>query len=796
MPSDTISETSPDSGTHKESSKDAVFVCNRSGCGRTYGKREHLQRHERSHARDFKYECPICKKRFVRRDVMTRHHALHENRPRKPRKVACVSCVSLKTRCDREQGTSCSRCRASGRECVLRSDETAQNQDSQTPNLEGHASLGSVSEASPSISLTQTVDGSVRQPPAAIPSLVDLAPITFDSLCGLAADPSESLFGWDIGDIESDNVDFLNMSPLNWFRSANDAPSNLTEPLSASDSVDLPSESRLIRDAQPPDTPWPHVYRPNEIDSQLSLPPVVQHMTTIFQDTSLECVNESTRQAMITLVNTTNNHNWPVVDVSLLPSTRTLSLCINLYFRHFHDTLPILRRSNMQIADTPPILLLAMAAIGAMYSRDKYGGLAIALNELARRVIVYTRENDQRAMFDTSFTQASLLQSMFGLFCGSRMLYQHAEISRGSLVTAARRMHLLRPSLSFAKELQRREDGVSEQELQKAQADDEERRNLGWGIYLYDMQISALLGVAPLLSVGEINVPLPVDDEERKAQRVSSDWPSAQDEPNFRTVLESLLSSGKLPQPLSSFGLSIVAHTLYRLCTDAAAFDSVLLSPRPSHDNPYRLAFPSTFKYNPQQLLDKLSASCHSLPNKPNALILSVTALSHLGHIQFTWPNFLQNIKVAAGKSGTDESKADAREWIQARIEEEPVITRSILVQAGQLSTLLSRYIFDSPAETILTFDVALTFWAITKLSSIVTESNGGGRRATITWSDSSATSDWIQQGGDVSFQALGSLSDLTSSRVLSIFIERLESMSWGIAQRFKHVLLSLQREE
>lgn len=81
------------------------------------------------------------------------------------------------------------------------------------------------------------------------------------------------------------------------------------------------------------------------------------------------------------------------------------------------------------------------------------------------------------------------------------------------------------------------------------------------------MQISALLGVAPLLSVGEINVPLPVDDEERKSQRVSSDWPSAQDEPNFRTVLESLLSSGKLPQPLSSFGLSIVAHTLYRYST-------------------------------------------------------------------------------------------------------------------------------------------------------------------------------------------------------------------------------------
>lgn len=375
----------------------------------------------------------------------------------------------------------------------------------------------------------------------------------------------------------------------------------------------------------------PHVYRPTEIDSQLNLLPVDQHTATIFQDTNLDCIDESTRQAMITLVNTTNNHNWPVVDVALLPSTRTLSMCINLYFRHFHDTLPIIPHIGLRTYDTlPPILLLAMAAIGAMYSRDKYGGLAIALNELVRRIIIYTRENDQRAMFDLSFAQASLLQSVFGLFCGSRMLYQHAEISRGSLVTAARRMHLLRPSLSFVKELQRNGNEFSQEELKKAQADDEERRNLGWGIYvghpickpgsfaltnvmqLYDMQISALLNVAPLLSVGEINVPLPTGDEAGRGQPSALDINLTRDGPNFREVLEFLLSRGKLSQPLSSFGLSIVAYTLYRygesvvtkalrlimrrLCTDAAAFDSVLPASRPHRDNPYRLAFPPTFR--------------------------------------------------------------------------------------------------------------------------------------------------------------------------------------------------------
>lgn len=39
---------------------------------------------------------------------------------------------------------------------------------------------------------------------------------------------------------------------------------------------------------------------------------------------------------------------------------------------------------------------------------------------------------------------------------------------------------------------------------------------------------------------------------------------SPSDALNFRHVLERLLSVGKLPQPLNPFGLSIIAHTLYR----------------------------------------------------------------------------------------------------------------------------------------------------------------------------------------------------------------------------------------
>jgi hypothetical protein len=228
----------------------------------------------------------------------------------------------------------------------------------------------------------------------------------------------------------------------------------------------------------------PHVYRPSNDDSRLNLPAVSQKPRPALHEAYHDRVPDTTRDAMLSLVTTTHQSQWPIPDVASFPSTQTLTVCINLYFRHFHETLPILRRSTFKMSEASPELLLAMAAIGATYSRNGLNGLAVALNELARRAISYTRESNRRAMFEMSTVQAWLLQSIFGLYCGSRMLYQHAEISRGGLVTTARRMHLLRPSLSYVNELKRRRDTATPQELRRAYADDEERRRLGWGIYV------------------------------------------------------------------------------------------------------------------------------------------------------------------------------------------------------------------------------------------------------------------------------------------------------------------------
>lgn len=82
------------------------------------------------------------------------------------------------------------------------------------------------------------------------------------------------------------------------------------------------------------------------------------------------------------------------------------------------------------------------------------------------------------------------------------------------------------------------------------------------------MQIACLLNIPAHFAIGEVDMPLPSDEDTwnaRPAGNASVEPDLAKsNSPTIRYVLEGLLSVGKLPQPLLPFGLSLVAHTLYR----------------------------------------------------------------------------------------------------------------------------------------------------------------------------------------------------------------------------------------
>ncbi len=84
---------------------------------------------------------------------------------------------------------------------------------------------------------------------------------------------------------------------------------------------------------------------------------------------------------MLALVRKAHQPLWskPVVDA--FPSAETLDVCINLYLRHFHPTFPILHPAVLKDPKTAPVLLLAVATIGATYAKDDMRALAVGLNE-------------------------------------------------------------------------------------------------------------------------------------------------------------------------------------------------------------------------------------------------------------------------------------------------------------------------------------------------------------------------------------------------------------------------------
>ncbi|QSZ34784.1 hypothetical protein DSL72_007642 [Monilinia vaccinii-corymbosi] len=98
-------------------------------CGQTFGRVEHLTRHERSHSREGWVRCEVggCGKRFYRIDALRRHELVHKKPKRSSlgRGVrACSACAIARRKCS--GGNPCEGCEKRSIECkVTHSNRTA-----------------------------------------------------------------------------------------------------------------------------------------------------------------------------------------------------------------------------------------------------------------------------------------------------------------------------------------------------------------------------------------------------------------------------------------------------------------------------------------------------------------------------------------------------------------------------------------------------------------------------------------------------------------------------------------------
>lgn len=196
----------------------------------------------------------------------------------------------------------------------------------------------------------------------------------------------------------------------------------------------------------------------------------------------------------------------------------------------------------------------------------------------------------------------------------------------------------------------------------------------------------------------------------------------------------------------------------------------------------------------PFNVLAALAKSSQAKAVSRSSFLVSNIALHHHAHLRFIHPDFLDMVRLAAGKHQTLASRQEARKWLEQWLSCSEVLARRAFAHAAQLSTLLNKRTFDAPWEPIWLLDCALAMWAILCfLPEAITPATGHERLSwnMIKWDDSPDL--WVREGGPIRFQGIGYV--LNPENVLTDFVGRLEASPWGLGMLYKPVLARLLRE-
>jgi hypothetical protein len=101
------------------STQQSPFQCDFPGCGLNYRRKEHLNRHAKSHSQLECFECTFCDRVFMRNDTLRQHVRTHHKTKelRNSRAIqACTYCRSRRSKCDGQ--SPCISCFQRGIQCL------------------------------------------------------------------------------------------------------------------------------------------------------------------------------------------------------------------------------------------------------------------------------------------------------------------------------------------------------------------------------------------------------------------------------------------------------------------------------------------------------------------------------------------------------------------------------------------------------------------------------------------------------------------------------------------------------
>ncbi|KAK8243343.1 fungal-specific transcription factor domain-containing protein [Phyllosticta capitalensis] len=258
-------------------------------------------------------------------------------------------------------------------------------------------------------------------------------------------------------------------------------------------------------------------------------------------DTSLpeSALSEEKRQQLLDLVEARFNetHHQPVKkhkeeflegnkdDDDHVLSLKMMQTYIGSYWVHFHTQLPILHRPTFNAASCPPLLLLAMMALGASCLEKSFGlDVTTTCSELANFIAWHLRweifmDADFRPPAKLWVFQALILLECFEKMYSTRPLHERAHIHHATTLTLMRRGSSLigrSPLDSPPSAKDSRNGSVSATTAQEEWWDqwitNEATRRAAFAAFVIDSIHATMFGHSAVMVAHEMRLPLPCDE--------------------------------------------------------------------------------------------------------------------------------------------------------------------------------------------------------------------------------------------------------------------------------------------
>ncbi|KAL4878937.1 fungal-specific transcription factor domain-containing protein [Aspergillus karnatakaensis] len=828
-------------------------------CNTSFQRREHYQRHIRTHTKERPFSCTDCGQSFSRVDSLARHYGtVHQRLEPKngtlstgeKRRVAqaCRRCNQSKVRCDGQ--LPCQRCQNQKADCYYgpsqkrklgNSSAVVDAQSAKRPHyaenllgpILGDGSNGGAqlpvrvapptyaTDAPQSIKHTPTLPPTIISPDdsAAVDArqpVHDMAYSRYGTRDFSPVDPGlGSLLGVGLG-LQLD-LDF-NLDSNVWPQFVSGDPSfeHLNDLLPSASAfgtshagdqnpgLPTPRESMVadiyVNDCTPTSEAGsiePRHYIPSAdgIDSLIAFPDMHGVTEEEIDQENLAHVRE---------ISATELHNafqlaeamqdrptYPPFLQLRLPPAPILNAWVQLYFEHFHPLFPLLHKPSFNKPGTHWLLILAVSAIGALFSKfPQAHSCARAMDELIRRQSHYLCENQNRNSRELWLTQAILLNSLSLRYSGERRALELAELFQAVPVTLGRRKQLFH--CTVPPEKASRMDLPLDQRWQIWTLD-EERRRTGLAIWLMDSAFQSHFDLTPILRLGEIQNTLP-QTEDRWGAVSATGW-------------------ARFPQACPNLGQVAVDDSWVRSWSRTGVFGKqailqMLLNSIHAQRNLSSTGFPHAWINNDETCshLEKLLLEIGKGDQVASALELRASIVHRITALSALMVAKSPNLPLLSSALKIKYRRCDDNELasLSATWKAKPLRARQTVYYAARLFESLKSDHCPHFSSPVVLFQSTLLLWIYSMLGEVAPDVGDRGQQApTVVLGLSSESASevgrqWIQSGhGRIKMPGIGSL--LAPMGRVKLLDEAISGMKmlrcWGVSEIYTQILQRLRAD-